>query len=42
MNQTQVELNELAEGLELIEETLLNNVGGGLAGNDCSGKACAG
>jgi hypothetical protein len=39
MNQTQVELNELAEGMALIEETLLNNISGGLA-NQCADNDC--
>ncbi len=42
MTEIQVELNELAEGLELIEATLLNNVAGGLAEGKCGENACAG
>lgn len=32
---------ELAEGLELIEATLLSNVSGGLSGKACGGNDCA-
>lgn len=40
MTPTQVELHDLAEGLELIEATLLDNVSGGLGGGSCGENAC--